>query len=31
MYNNVRWLSKGFVLKRFIEYMVEINLFLTDQ
>ncbi|XP_042206826.1 general transcription factor II-I repeat domain-containing protein 2A-like isoform X1 [Homarus americanus] len=31
MYNNVRWLSRGFVLKRFVECMDEINLFLINQ
>ena len=27
MYNNVRWLSRGFVLKRFVECFYEIKLF----
>ena len=31
MYNNVRWLSRGLVLKRFVECLDEIKLFLNDQ
>ena len=30
MYNNVRWLSRGLVLKRFVECFEEIKIFLSD-
>ena len=30
MYNNVRWLSRGLVLKRFVECFNEIKIFLND-
>nr|XP_045603513.1 general transcription factor II-I repeat domain-containing protein 2B-like [Procambarus clarkii] len=31
MYNHVRWLSRGLVLKRFIECLDEIKLYMNDQ
>ena len=31
MYNNVRWVSQGLVLKRLVECLNEIKLFLNDQ
>ena len=31
MYNNVRWLSRGLVLKRFVECFNKIKIFLKDQ
>ena len=31
MFNNARWLSRGLVLKRFVECLNEIKLFLNDQ
>ena len=30
MYNNVRWLSRGFVLKQFVKCFYEIKIFLND-
>ena len=30
MYNNVQWLSRGLVLKRFLECFDEIKIFLND-
>ena len=30
MYNNVRWLSRGLVLKRFVECFNDIKIFLND-
>ena len=31
MYNNVHWLSRGLVLKQFVECSDETRLFLNDQ
>lgn len=31
MYDNVRWLSRGKVLERFVEYFEEIKVFLGDK
>lgn len=31
MYNNVRWLSRGQVLHRFVELLEEVRLFLSDK
>jgi hypothetical protein len=31
MYNNVRWLSRGSVLQRFVECLDEINMFLMNE
>jgi hypothetical protein len=31
MYSNVRWLSRGSVLQRFVECLDEIRMFLTNE